>query len=201
MHQRHRTAMKQLITASLLALVLSGCATSCPKPTPDAAEKSSFRVTETNGNYEVTVPKSRLLLRFPKGDLTFFEHISRTATQSTRLFYLADDKTQFRVSGWLEPAYRYPGIEKYWVSIRNHWPKQIPPPEDISFSKEGIWEIVWYSVPVREEGLSVLQRNIHASCVKAGTWIDWHISVFGYDEARKDEFVKFLRSVQVERKP
>ena len=112
----------------------------------------------------------------------------------------ADNEAGFFLSGWFEPGRRFPGNEKYFASLKKSWPKNHPPMENVSFSKQGIWEIIWYTVPL-QPGPHGTQQNIHANHVEAGTWLDLHISTFPYGLEKKELISRFLASAQVETKP
>jgi hypothetical protein len=94
------------------------------------------------------------------------------ATNHPRYFYFVD--RAFNVSGWIEPAQKYSGMQKFWESETQAWRRTgQPEPMNVKFTKIEGWDAVIYDTP------SPLENNSHirAHWLQAGTWVDIHLSM------------------------
>lgn len=131
-------------------------------------------VAQQAGAYVLTVPVSKLSLSIPSQGLTQGGPSAGGSTNNPRYFYFSDEARGLIVSGWFEPAGRFPGVEANWQLDQAAWKKNgLPPPADVSFGKVSDWEVVFYEQPTPDASNS----HIRAHLVRAGTWIDVHISV------------------------
>jgi len=135
---------------------------------PDA-----IQITQTNTNYVLTAPVSRLVMQIPKGTLLPSDRETGGATNSPRYFSFRDRDLPLIVSGWFEPAQGFAGIQKFWANEVAGWNKQLPPPQNVAFAKNGSWEVVAYDLPVP----NLTNAHLRAHWVQAGTWIDLHLSL------------------------
>jgi hypothetical protein len=77
------------------------------------------------------------------------------------------------LSGWLEPAERYKGLDAFWDSE-----KKAPvyggalAPTRVEMLRGGPWEVVAFDVALPGGA----QSNLRAERVLGGTWIDLHLS-------------------------
>ncbi len=142
-------------------------------PAEDAAPAaSSLSVVEQDQFYELTVPQSRLVIRLPKAS---FKRVSPPdaggGTRNPRYFMFADPSQAINLSGWFEPASRFEGV------------KDSPPQtvqgktiehKHVNFKKTGAWDTVEYDFV--EDSPPLNMANVHAHLVRAGTWVELHLS-------------------------
>ncbi|WP_139017449.1 hypothetical protein [Bradyrhizobium sp. STM 3809] len=105
------------------------------------------------------------------------------------------------VSGWLEPAQQYKGLEAFWAGeLRSPALAGARAPTRVETLREGAWEVVAYDVSVP----GLIQSNLRAERVEANTWIDLHLSTGAADPSKaatsRAELLKVLRQVQIVRK-
>jgi hypothetical protein len=142
---------------------------------PDA-----IQITQTNTHYVLTAPVSRLVMQIPKNTLLPAERETGGATSSPRYFSFKDRELPLIVSGWFEPEQSFAGIQKLWADEVAGWNKQLAPPQDVAFSKNGRWEVIAYEIPVP----NITNSHLRAHWVQAGTWIDLHLSLTNRQPAR-----------------
>jgi hypothetical protein len=115
------------------------------------------------------------------------------ATRSPRYFRLQDDAGTI-VSGWFESSDHVPNLKKEWLGTLAGDKKQgIPDPTDVAELAVGDWRAILYRIPT-PTGSST---HIKAFYVRAGTWIDLHLSVSGEMDAAesRSRVLALLRSV------
>ncbi len=104
------------------------------------------------------------------------------------------------VSGGLEPAERYKGLDALWEEKRA--PVYAGPlaPVRVEKLREGAWEMIAFDVAL--PGGVGTQSNLRAQRVMAGTWIDLHISTASTrpPEALRAELRAALRKIEVVQK-
>jgi hypothetical protein len=169
------TAMQTLqrILRRLLIAVIAVIAPSL-QPIAIAQQPARLSVAQQAGSYVLTVPASKLSLSIPSQGLIQGGPSAGGATNNPRYFYFSDEARGLILSGWFEPAGRFPGLESNWQLDQAAWKKNgLPPPADVSFGKVGDWEVVFYEQPMPDTSNS----HVRAHLVRAGTWIDVHISV------------------------
>jgi hypothetical protein len=109
---------------------------------------------------------------------------------SPTYFAFIDEKAGFIISGWFEPEERYPGIHMLWAESKISFPgKGLPNSQDESFRRQGIWDVVLYSM----KGLP----NMRANCAIAGTWIDLHLSLFSASADSSQRLLSYLQAIEV----
>jgi hypothetical protein len=160
---------------------------------PDA-----IQITQTNTHYVLTVPASRLVMQFPKGTFSPADRETGGATNSPRYFSFRDRDLPLIISGWFEPAQGFAGIQDFWAKETAAWNKQLAPPQNVAFSKNGGWEVVAYEIPVP----NITNSHLRAHWVQAGTWIDLHLSLTNRQPARDARalLAAFLATVSVSEK-
>jgi hypothetical protein len=92
------------------------------------------------------------------------------------------------VSGWLEPAERYKGLDALWEAEKRS-PVYAGPlaPTSVEMLREGAWEVIAYDVALPGGA----QSNLRAERVMAGTLVDLHLSTAELRAAlRKVEIVQ-----------
>jgi hypothetical protein len=166
-----------------------------------APASDSIAISEKDGSFFLTVPRSRVVLSFPKGDLALASVKAERGTASPRYFYLQDRKTGLNVSGWFEPAEKFEGLTKLWARDKARLVKAgVPIPQDESFVKVGEWEVVFYTITAGDVRLRAKFLNCRADCVRNGTWIDLHLSA-PMSETAQNQLTGFLRAARIESKP
>jgi hypothetical protein len=149
---------------------------------------------------ELAVPVSALVLQFPKGGLAEVKEARSGAQASPRYFHLADGRGLI-VSGWFESAQTFDGFETFWKGEFSAMKKAglVPtaPPTSVVL---GDWSGAAYELPLPDGAPeNMINTHIRAELIKAGTWIDLHISITSRKpvaEAR-DEALAFLKSIAV----
>lgn len=132
----------------------------------------------TGDTIELTVPVSALSLRIPKGDLAVVEKSRSGAQASPRYFHLQDAGAGLVVSGWFEPARAFKGFETFWAGEFSAMKQSglIPsePPTAVTVAD---WSGIAYEIPLPGSDGKFVSTHIRAELIKAGTWVDLHISV------------------------
>lgn len=179
--------MRRLFGVLLVIGALVGCAS--------AARDARLAVIERGGSYELTVPLSRVMMIIPRGALV----PAAVAHDSPRYFHLHDKATALIVSGWFEPAERYPGLQVLWSNDTLAWRRQgLPEPRNVRLSRIGSWEVVAYDMLVP----SATNTHLRAQRVQAGTWIDLHLSITSTRSTSQNQSTleKTLRAIEVKEK-
>lgn len=107
------------------------------------------------------------------------------------------------VSGWFEPAQAFKGFEKFWVSEFSAMKQSglIPtaPPTSVAV---GNWLGAAYEIPLPNGVAEGVSTHIRAELIKAGTWIDLHISITSLQPLAdvRSEALEFLKSIVVNEK-
>ena len=156
--------------------------------------ESTITSTETKETYELTVPASKLLLSIPKKGLR--KNIVKEMP-SYRYFQFVNDKDNFIISGWFEPDTIYPGINKLWEDSVISWNNAgLSTPQKVSFSRNGIWDVVAYDM----NNNHCIQPNLRAHTVSSGTWIELHLSFDCYSYSNRQGLFYFIKSIRVRTK-
>jgi hypothetical protein len=119
--------------------------------------------------FTFTVPQSRVLVKVSDPSLL----PDATASAKPNYFRLTRREPLLIVSGWLEPAQQYKGLNAFWQS-ESRSPAYAGPlaPVRVEMLREGAWEVVAFDVSLP----GATQSNLRAERVEAGTWIDLHLS-------------------------
>lgn len=90
------------------------------------------------------------------------------------------------LSGWLEPAARYQGLDEFWASelmSPTYAGRALVRVEKL---RVGPWEVMAYDMDVPPElGVEATQANLRAELVLAGTWVDLHLSAVSGESPAK----------------
>jgi hypothetical protein len=163
---------------------------------------STLVMTIAGDTMELTVPASRISLRIPKGDLAPVEESKTGAQASPGYFHLADANRGLTVSGWFEPAKAFQGFEAFWRGEFSAMKRSglIPTAAPTGVAVEN-WSGAAYEVAVPGVEKSV-NTHIRAELIKAGTWIDLHISITAQKPVAdaRSEALEFLKSIVVNEK-
>jgi hypothetical protein len=158
----------RLAAALLLAAWLASCPASCLVPGAALAQGAGPAPSTPGGPFTFTVPQSRVVVKVADASL-----LPDTAAAKPNYFKLTRRDPLLIVSGWLEPAERYKGLDALWEEEKRA-PVYAGPlaPVRVETLREGPWEVVAFDVALP----GGTQSNLRAERVMAGTWIDLHIS-------------------------
>jgi hypothetical protein len=140
----------------------------------ESSKATTLEITDSAGNYVLTVPVSRLVMTIPKNRLAVKASGAGASTDSPRYFYFEGKDSALFISGWFESDEGFPGIKQFWANETAAWKRGgLPEPRDVTFTQLGDWNAVLYEID------APLGRNSHirAHWVQAGTWIDIHLSL------------------------
>jgi hypothetical protein len=154
-------------------------------------------VTHEGSNYVLQVPVSKLVLVVPDSGLTNEALNIGGSTSSPRYFNFSDSKHGIVISGWFEPASQFKGLQTFWENEQASWKKNgLPDPHNASIGSIGGWQTISYELKLP----TMSNRHVRAHLVKAGTWIDLHISVTSSaPDASSPEAI--LKNIAVNEKP
>src|ERR1700693_2906550 len=113
-------------------------------PKPD-----TLQVIEKAGEYELSVPISRLVMTIPKNGLVRGSNTGGGAAASRRYFYFEDKSRSVIVSGWFEAEQGFRGIKDFWESETTAWKRKgLPEAQDVTFSDVGKWKAIIYDIHI-----------------------------------------------------
>lgn len=179
-----------LLAAGLLAA-------SAPAGARGRGEDSTLHIASRHGNYVLSVPVSRLVLRIPQGGLLRQQTPQNDAAHSERYFIFQDSKRGLVVSGWFERSSSYSDFDKMWADEKTSWKSQgLPMPEHEKHVRFRHWQGIAYDIALPNGSGSA---NIRAFWVEAGTWIDLHVSLAaqGGHAALHRKLMAFLKTLKV----
>ena len=189
-----KTLSTCLARLCLLGAALVG-ALSCTVPPWDR-----MVVAEKADAYEITVPVSHVQMSVPKAGFVPVRN-PPGAADSARYFYLADQANHIYISGWFEPASRFPGVKSLWSEQVQDWQRRgLPQPQSSAFLTLGEWEAVSYELVVPE--LSGHDCHIRAHHLQGETWIDLHLSALAANscEEGRAPLAALLKSIRITEK-
>jgi hypothetical protein len=146
--------MRLVIVAFLLALCVAS---------------GTVRAQTSDKPFTFTLPQSRVIVRMSDASLQ-----PDPPGDKPNYFKLMRRDPQLILSGWLEPAARYNGLEAFWESEKRS-PAYAGPlaPTRVEMLRNAPWEIVAYDVALPG---GITSAHLRAERVLAGTWIDLHLS-------------------------
>jgi hypothetical protein len=117
------------------------------------------------------VPQSRVILKLSDPSL----RPDNAAPARPNYFQLTRRDPQLILSGWLEPASSYKGLQEFWQS-ESRLPAYAGAlaPTRVEMLKTGPWDVVAFDVSLPVPGFT--SAHVRAERVQAGTWIDLHLS-------------------------
>ena len=169
-----------------------------PPPPADA-----IRVTHSQGNYELTVSQSKVLLQFPEAGLQPANQDATGNTNNPRYFEFNRPSPFLILSGWFETADKYGGIKNISAQITDHPPqKGVPDATNVVILTKGKWEIVAYDLPLPEPNAHANSVNVRAELTQSGTWLDVHLSTTSEEPVAtvREKLLAFLATLQVDEK-
>lgn len=148
----------------------------------------SYKLTTSVSKFTIVIPKNNLM---PDKDV---KKMFKGGTENPRYFNFKDKETRLIISGWFEPNYIYPGMEKYFYGMTNEWKsKGLPLPENVNFFRHNDWRITSYDMPCSKS----YSPNIHAHFLKENTWIDLHISYDCGSGRKVVDLINFLDTIRI----
>ncbi len=181
-----------ILIAILFALFL-------PLMADETSPEQSLVITATNDSIKLSVPVSRLELVLPRGELSNIDEIRSGASASPRYFLLMDPKLGLIASGWFEPSKSYPGFGEFWKGEFAIMKKNRLIPINPEVVEAGSWLTVAYELTAP----GGINTNLRAHLIRAGTWIDLHISMTTEKPVKeaREGVLAFLKSVTVTERP
>lgn len=171
-----------------------------PAARAEAPDDAALAIEETDAGFELTVPVSRLIIVIPKTGLTRGDGNGLASTESSRYFYFRDSSRGLVISGWFEPAHAFKGIQEFWADETAAWKRGgLPPARNTQIGKIGEWQTITYDI----DAPSGNNSHIRAHLVRAGTWVDVHLSATAArsrDELRTS-LEAVLNSISVSERP
>jgi len=147
--------------------------------------------------FTFTVPQSQVILQISEPAL----RSDPVGDARPGYFKLTRAEPLLTLSGWLEPAQQYKGLEAFWAGeLQSPALAGAMAPTRVEKLREGTWEVVAYDVSVP----GLVQSHLRAERVEANTWIDLHLSIRVADPGKsaksRADLLKVLRQVQVVQK-
>lgn len=195
-----RNALALLDRQILMVATLQFDDPSAPQVGEAMALLASLRVDASApaaaGPFDFSVPESRVVVKVPDLGL----RRDPDAGNGPRYFKLSRREPQLILSGWLEPASRYRGLDAFWEEERGS-PAYAGAgaPTRVEKLKVGQWEVIAFDIPLP----GATSAHLRAERVEAGTWIDLHLSTTAARPAPalREELLGALRAVEVVEKP
>ena len=143
--------------------------------------------------FTFTMPQSRVVVKVSDPSL-----LPDAAAAKPNYFKLTRQEPLLIVSGWLEPAQQYKGLNAFWEGeSRSPVYAGARAPTRVETLREGAWEVVAFDVSLP----GAIQSNLRAERIEAGTWIDLHLSAVARatipSTKLRAELLAALRQVQV----
>ncbi|RTL41361.1 MAG: hypothetical protein EKK49_02040 [Rhodocyclaceae bacterium] len=160
-----------------------------------ADAQQSIAITEQAQAFEISVPVSSLSIRLPKAG--FKRELPRNvsgATASPRYFMFSDDARGIRLSGWFESASRFEGVKDSPPTVLQG---RTLAHQNVVKKKTGAWDTV--ESDQVDGSLHLNMTNIHAHVVRAGSWIELHLSMNSAQPlaTQREQLAEVLRSIQI----
>jgi hypothetical protein len=131
-------------------------------------------VARAEGPFTFTMPQSRVVVKISDASLL----PDAAASAKPNYFKLTRQEPLLIFSGWLEPEQQYKGLNAFWESeSRSPVYAGARAPIRVEMLREGKWEVVAFDVSLP----GVVQSNLRAERVEAGTWVDLHLSTIARD--------------------
>jgi hypothetical protein len=167
----------------VLFTLITGCATPVATPVSSIEKHGSV--------YSIAVPSTALVLEFPADGFKIEQ-----ADDRRPYYFLTNSKTRLNVSFNFEPARRCNSSE----SCRDYFAEKLkgayPNKKNWrSFKVGDVYAFENLDGPVN--GLNLRQQHVNAHIVRDGVWIDVHLSKVHYQDADRELFLEFVRSIRV----
>jgi hypothetical protein len=174
------------LCAALVALVAAGCAAPLSRPV------SSIEIQ--GAAYSIVVPSTGLVLEFPGNGFKV-----QQADDHRPYYFLSNEKTKLNVSFNFEPATKCKTSEACRDYFAEKLKSAFPNKKNWRSFKVGeVYASENLDGPV--SGYDLRQQHVNAHIVREGVWIDVHLSKVRYQEADRELFLSFIRSIRVRQK-
>lgn len=171
---------------SILAVfgaLLAACAAPAPKPVSSIQNRGSV--------YSIAVPSTALALEFPADGFKLAQ-----ADDYRPYYFLTNEKTRLNVSFNFEPAAKCSSSEACRDYFAGRMKGAYPNKTNWRSSQVGdVYASENLDGPVN--GLDLRQQHMNAHIVRDGVWIDVHLSKVRYQEADRELFLSFIRSIRI----
>lgn len=146
-------------------------------------------------SYILTTSVSKLKLYIPDNLMPKESQIAEGGTKNPRYFIFTDKYANLILSGWFEPNYIYPGMEKFFYEMTKKWGTDghPPMPENVNFVKHNDWSVTSYDMTYR----NCYTPNIQAHFLKDNTWIHLHISYKCGSGKKVEDLINFLDTIRI----
>lgn len=190
--------MKSFIRIFILTLAAIGCAwviasSSAAADPPVIVEPVRVDVVQVHSegaDYVLSMPDSKLKLRFPQMDL-IHRTAAETGATNTRYFYFDQPAPKLTLLGTFESPDDYPGVKRWYKRQSDAVASlKLPKPRHAKFSRVNGWDVVQYEQSLR--GVPVARLSAHF--VKADTWLSVELYA---DVQSKDLLIGVLKSMSV----
>jgi hypothetical protein len=188
----------------LFCAILVAAQPSVPSIANDSAVNPniSLSISETQDNWELTVPVGHATVVVPKGQLHVEKPATGGATASPRYFYLVDRTNgETILSGWLESSERVNNVaqllQSTWTTEQRSLKAAGFDVQSVETGRIGDWATIAYALSKSSSKLH--SAHLRASRVAADTWVDLHLSVTrdASEEDCRKAVVELLQSVSI----
>ena len=168
---------------AISCLLLAACATPVSKPVSSIQNNGSV--------YSIAVPSTALALEFPAEGFKIAQ-----ADDYRPYYFLTNEKTHLNVSFNFEPAAKCATSQACRDYFAGKMKGAYPNKTNWRSSKVGdVYASENLDGPVN--GLDLRQQHMNAHIVRDGVWIDVHLSKVRFQEADRELFLNFVRSIRV----
>ena len=145
-----------------------------------ANSKTSLSISETENNWELTVPVAHATVVVPKRQLRVEKLAAGGAAASPRYFYLVDRTDGEAIfAGWLESSKRVKNVDELlqstWTSEQRALKSRGFEVQSVETEHVGDWATISFAVSLASSNEH--SAHIRASRVAGDTWVDLHLSV------------------------
>jgi hypothetical protein len=171
------------VAAMVLGALLAACAAPVSKPVSSIQNRGSV--------YSIAVPSTALALEFPADGFKIAQ-----ADDYRPYYFLTNEKTRLNVSFNFEPAAKCTTSEACRDYFAGKTKGAYPNKTNWRSSKVGdVYASENLDGPVN--GLDLRQQHMNAHIVRDGVWIDVHLSKVRFQEADRELFLSFVRSIRL----
>lgn len=178
-----------------LCLAAAGCA-----ETPIPLEERVAVVTQDT-RFDIAVPKSRVVLQVPRGDLHDVPQPEPRPTDNPH-YFLLQGGGGLSISGWVEPAWSFKPLADVMAHEFVKFEGQgFGKPQRVETAHVGAFDVIAYDLALAAD---VTQANVRASWHDQDTWIDLHLSRTGKGASAaqlRAEVIAALGALVIQPKP
>jgi hypothetical protein len=162
----------------------------------ESRDSDRVKITLAGKLYEISFPPAHALLTMPKEG--FVEAVERIGggTENPSYFKLNDETSGMIISGWFEPAQKFPGVDDFWKGFAGELKREgAPETKDVEFQNIGEWRTEFYDYELEGTGNS----HLKAELVRNGAWIDLHLSITSHEseKVRRQKLHHLMDSIVV----